>query len=40
MIAIIVGIVSYNYSAEQTRQKGFIFGNDLEQIQQDYSGIG
>jgi len=32
-IAIIAGIVSYNYSAEQTRQKGFAFGNELEQIQ-------
>jgi len=27
---IITGIVSYNYSAEQTRQKGFTFGNELE----------
>ena len=33
MITIIAGIISYNYSAEQTRQKGFIFGNDLDQIQ-------
>jgi Rad3-related DNA helicase len=32
-VAIIAGIVSYNYSAEQTRQKGFEFGNELEQIQ-------
>ncbi len=32
---IITGIVSYNYSAEQTRQKGFIFGNELEKIQTD-----
>ncbi|MDH3677170.1 MAG: hypothetical protein OEQ12_02590 [Nitrosopumilus sp.] len=30
---IIASIVSYNYSAEQTRQKGFRFGNELEQIQ-------
>jgi len=30
---IITGIVSYNYSAEQTRQKGFTFGNELEKIQ-------
>ena len=35
VIAIIAGIVSYNYSAEQTRQKGFVFGNDLEKIQTD-----
>ena len=34
-IAIITGIVSYNYSAEQTKQKGFQFGNELEQIQTD-----
>jgi hypothetical protein len=34
-VAIIAGIVSYNYSAEQTRQKGFAFGNDLEKIQTD-----
>ena len=34
-VAIIAGIVSYNYSAEQTRQKGFAFGNELEQIQTD-----
>jgi len=33
VIAVIIGIVSYNYSAEQTRQKGFEFGNDLEKIQ-------
>ena len=34
-IAIIAGIVIYNYSAEQTRQKGFAFGNELEKIQTD-----
>ena len=33
---IIIGaIVSYNYSAEQTRQKGFKFGNELQQIQEN-----
>jgi len=32
---IITGIVSYNYFAEQTRQKGFTFGNELEKIQTD-----
>ena len=37
--AIIVGIVSYNYSAEQTRQKGFIFGNELEQIQTEVKDL-
>ena len=34
-VSIIAGIVIYNYSAEQTRQKGFAFGNELEQIQTD-----
>ncbi len=34
-VAIIAGIVIYNYSAEQTRQKGFAFGNELEKIQTD-----
>ncbi len=33
VVAIIAGIVSYNYSAEQTKQKGFAFGNELEEIQ-------
>ena len=32
-IAILSAIISYNYSAEQTRQKGFKFGNELDQIQ-------
>ena len=35
VIAIVSGILFYNYSAEQTRQKGFIFGNELEKIQND-----
>ncbi len=39
VIAIIAGIVSYNYSAEQTRQKGFSFGNDLEQIQTEVKDL-
>jgi len=39
VIAIVVGIVIYNYSAEQTRQKGFIFGNDLEQIQTEVKDL-
>jgi len=38
-VAIIAGIVSYNYSAEQTRQKGFAFGNELEQIQTDVKDL-
>ena len=33
--AIIGAIVSYNYSAEQTKQKGLQFGIELEQIQND-----
>ena len=32
---IIIGIIVYNYSAEQTRQKGFVFGVELEKIQDD-----
>ena len=39
VIAIIAGIVSYNYSAEQTRQKGFSFGNELEQIQTEVKDL-
>jgi CHASE3 domain sensor protein len=35
VVVIIAGIVSYNYSAEKTRQAGFIFGNELEKIQTD-----
>ncbi len=34
-ILIIVAVIGYNYSAEQTKQKGFQFGNDLAQIQQN-----
>jgi hypothetical protein len=33
VVTIIAGIVSYNYSAEQTKQKGFQFGINLEKIQ-------
>ena len=32
---IIIGLIVYNYSAEQTRQKGFVFGVELEKIQDD-----
>ena len=38
-VSIIAGIVIYNYSAEQTRQKGFAFGNELEQIQTDVKDL-
>ncbi len=34
VISIVGGIIAYNYSAEQTKQKGFQFGVELEQIQQ------
>jgi len=36
---IIAGIVIYNYSAEQTRQKGFVFGNNLEKIQNEVKDL-
>ncbi|MCH9657840.1 hypothetical protein K0U27_03940 [archaeon] len=38
-VLIIGGIVGYNYSAEQTKQKGFKFGNELAQIQQDVTEL-
>ena len=38
-VSIIAGIVIYNYSVEQTRQKGFAFGNELEQIQTDVKDL-
>ncbi|AFS83150.1 hypothetical protein [Candidatus Nitrosopumilus sediminis] len=38
-IIIIIAIVAYNYSAEQTKQKGFQFGNELAQIQQDVAEL-
>ena len=38
--AIIIGsIIAYNYSADQTKQKGFQFGNELAQIQQDVTEL-
>ncbi len=37
---IIIGLViGYNYSAEQTRIKGFNFGNNLQAIQEDLKKI-
>ncbi len=39
VLVIIAGIVSYNYSAEQTKQKGFAFGNELDQIQTDVKDL-
>ena len=38
-IIIIGAIIAYNYSAEQTKQKGFQFGNELSQIQQDVADL-
>ena len=38
-IAIVAGIIFYNYSAEQTRQKGFVFGTELEKIQNDVKDL-
>ncbi|NNM35929.1 MAG: hypothetical protein HKO48_02300 [Nitrosopumilus sp.] len=38
-ILIIGAIIGYNYSAEQTKQKGFQFGNELAQIQQDVAEL-
>jgi len=37
--AIIVGILIYNYSAEQTRQRGFVFGSELEKIQNEVKDL-
>ena len=39
VIAIVSGILFYNYSAEQTRQKGFVFGTELEKIQNDVKDL-
>ena len=37
---IIIGlIIAYNYSADQTKQKGLQFGNELSQIQQDVADL-
>ena len=38
-IIIIGAIIAYNYSADQTKQKGFQFGNELSQIQQDVAEL-
>jgi len=40
IITIIIGsIIGYNYSVDQTKQKGFQFGVDLAQIQEDVSQL-
>ena len=38
-ITIIGAVIAYNYSAEQTKQKGFQFGNDLALIQEDVAEL-
>ena len=38
-VIIIIAIVAYNYSADQTKQKGFQFGNELSQIQEDVAEL-
>lgn len=38
-LIVIGSIISYNYSIEQTKQKGLQFGNDLKQIQDDVKQI-
>ena len=38
-IIIIGAIASYNYSVDQTKQKGFKFGNELQQIQEKVKQI-
>ena len=38
-LIIIGSIISYNYSIEQTKQKGLQFGNKLKQIQDDVKQI-
>lgn len=37
--AIIAGVVVYGYSVEQGRQSGFVFGNELLQIQEDLADM-
>jgi len=38
-IIIIGSIIAYNYSADQTKQRGFQFGNELSQIQKDVAEL-
>lgn len=38
-IIVIVGIIAYNYSSEQTKQKGFQFGNEIAQIQEEVTEL-
>ncbi len=34
-IILVGSIVGYNYSADQIKQKGFKFGNEIQQIQEE-----
>ncbi len=38
-VLIIGAIIAYNYSADQTKQQGFQFGNKLAQIQQEVAEL-
>ena len=38
-VGIIASIIAYNYTAEQTKQKGLQFGNELAQVQQDVADL-
>ncbi|WP_428323859.1 hypothetical protein [Nitrosopumilus sp.] len=38
-ISIIGAIIAYNYSVDQTKQKGLQFGTELEQIQQEVKDL-
>ena len=41
VVAVVIAgaVIWYNYSAEQTRQEGFIFGNELLQIQEEVMNL-
>ena len=39
VIFIIGGIIVYNYSADQTKQKGLQFGNELAQIEKEVTDL-
>ncbi len=38
-IILVVAVIAYSYSADQTKQKGSQFGKELEQIQQDVAEL-
>ena len=38
-VGIVAAVIAYNYSADQTRQRGLQFGTELEQIQQEVKDI-